>query len=84
MLNYPDTILGMTVSLKLTKGFKRLHQLNGEFLPFRKLLQHLCNFIVSTANKAMAIDGLNHVSHIDDLNLVDDAALTDPLKNKNK
>lgn len=36
---------------------------------------------MSTANKAVAINRLYHIPHVDDLDLVDDAALTNPLKN---
>lgn len=64
-----------------TEGFERLHQLDGELLPFGELLQHLGHLIVSTANEAMAIYRLNHIAHVDDLDLVDDTALPDPLKN---
>lgn len=28
----------------------------------------------------MSVDGLDHVAHVDDLDLVNDAALADPLK----
>lgn len=37
---------------------------------------------MSTSNQAMSVDGLDHVAHIDDLDLVNDAALADPLKNR--
>jgi hypothetical protein len=30
---------------------------------------------VSTANETVAVDGLNHVSHVDDLDLMDHATL---------
>lgn len=31
----------------------------------------------------MSVDGLDHVSHVDDLDLVNDAALTDALQTAN-
>lgn len=33
-----------------------------------------------TSNQAMSVDGLDHVAHVDDLDLVNDAALADPLQ----
>lgn len=65
---------------KPTKGLEGLHQLDGEVLPFGQLLQHLGHLIVSTADQAMAVDRLDHVAHVDDLDLVDDAPLTDSLQ----
>lgn len=63
-----------------TEGLERLRQLDGELLPFGQLLQHLGHLVVSTPNQAMAVDGLDHVAHVDDLDLVDDAPLSDSLK----
>lgn len=63
-----------------TKGLKRLHQLDGELLPFGQLLQHLGDLIVSTPNQAMAVDRLDHISHVDNLDLMDDAPFSDSLK----
>lgn len=64
----------------LTKSFQGLHQLDGELFPFGQLLQHLGDLVVSTANEALSVDRLDHVSHVDDLDLVDDAAFPDSLK----
>lgn len=63
-----------------TEGLERFHQLDGELLPFWQLLQHLGHLIVSTPNQAMAVDRLDHITHVDDLDLVDDASLADSLK----
>lgn len=64
----------------LTESFQGLHQLDGELFPFGQLLQHLGDLVVSTANEAVTVDRLDHVSHVDDLDLVDDAAFPDSLK----
>lgn len=63
-----------------TEGFERLHQLNGELLPFWQLLQHLGHLVVSTANQAVAVDRLDHITNIDDLDLVNDAPLSNSLE----
>ena len=38
---------------------------------------------MSTSNQAMSVDRLNHVTHVDDLDLVNDAALANPLQTAN-
>lgn len=35
---------------------------------------------MSTSDQAVSVDGLDHVAHVDDLDLVNDAALADPLQ----
>ena len=67
-------------SVTPTKRLQRLHQLDGELFPFRQLLQHFGHLVVSTPDEAMSIDRLDHVAHVDDLDLVDDAALADSLE----
>lgn len=64
----------------LTESLQRLHQLDGELFPFGQLLQHLGDLVVPAANQAVAVDRLDHVPHVDDLDLVDDAAFPDSLE----
>lgn len=63
-----------------TKSLERFHQFYDEVPSFGQLFQHLGHLIVSTANQTMAVDRLDHITHIDDLNLVNDAAFTNSLK----
>lgn len=63
-----------------TEGLERLRQLDGELLPFGQLLQHLGHLVVSTPDQAMAVDRLDHIAYVDNLDLVDDAPLADSLK----
>lgn len=79
-MNLTDKINNRFLFFTPTESFERFHQLDGEHLPPRKLLQHFGNFVVSTADEAMAVDGLDHVPNVDDLDLVDDAPLTDSLE----
>lgn len=88
MLNHPKPNISLHDDMfppcTPTEGFERLHQLDGELLPFWQLLQHLSHLVVSTANQSVAVDGLDHISHVDDLDLVNDAPLSDSLEEKKK
>lgn len=67
--------LSHTHTHKPTEGFQGLHHLENKVLPLGQLLEHLGHLVVSTANETVAVDGLNHVSHVDDLDLMDHATL---------
>lgn len=63
----------------LTKGFSRLCEFEGEGAASGKFLEEPGNFIVPTAQQALPVDGFNHVTDADELDVVNHTAFLDAL-----
>lgn len=69
-------------SKTLTKCLHRLHHLQDKGFPFGQFLQHLGNLIMATADEYLSVDRLDHVAHVDDLDLMNNTAFSYSLKRK--
>ena len=66
----------------LTKGFSRLCELQCEGAASGELLEQPGHLVVPAAQQALSVDGLDHVTHTDELDVVDHAALLNALWGK--
>ena len=69
------------MSFILTKGFHRLHQLQGEGMAFGQLLEHPCHLVMPCAHNVLPIDALNVIPHANYLHAVHHTALFNSLQN---
>lgn len=72
--------IGWSKQQLLTESFAGLRELQGEGASSGQLLKQPGHLVVPTAQQALPVDGLDHVAHVNELDVVNDAALLDALR----